>query len=67
MTIAYEDGGDGWIMARVLEVPAAVDQGRTRDEARANVLDALRAVFETWPDLRPQNLDHETVMIPLAS
>ena len=67
VTIAYEDGGDGWIMARVLEVPAAIDQGRTREEARANVLDALQAVFEMWPELRPQNLEHETVTVSLAS
>lgn len=67
VTIVYEDGGDGWIMARVLEVPAAIDQGRTREEARANVLEALRAVFEMWPEQQPQNLVHETVMVPLAS
>ncbi len=66
LTIVYEDGGDGWILARVLEVPAAIDQGRTRDEARANVPDALHAVFEMWPDQRPPNLEHETVTIPLA-
>jgi hypothetical protein len=31
----------GWIVARVLEVPGAVSQGRTRE----NVLDALQAVL----------------------
>jgi predicted RNase H-like HicB family nuclease len=66
VTIAYEDGGDGWILARVLEVPAAVDQGRTREEARANVLAALGAVFEMWPDERPKRLEHETVTVSLS-
>ncbi len=42
LTVTYEDGGDGWILARVREVPAAISQGRTRAEARDNVLDALR-------------------------
>lgn len=35
----------GWIVARVLEVPGALSQGRTREEARENVLDALRTVL----------------------
>lgn len=45
-TVAFDEPDDrGWIVARVLEVPGAMSQGRTRDEARANVLDALRTVL----------------------
>jgi predicted RNase H-like HicB family nuclease len=40
--VQYEDGQDGWVIARVLELPAAMSQGRTREEARDNVLDALQ-------------------------
>jgi len=36
---------NGWIVARVLEVPGALSQGRTREEARENVLDALRTML----------------------
>jgi predicted RNase H-like HicB family nuclease len=36
---------EGWIAARVLEVPGAISQGRTREEARENALDALRTVL----------------------
>jgi predicted RNase H-like HicB family nuclease len=42
LTITYERGDDGWIIARIRQVPAAVSQGRTKAEARANVVDALR-------------------------
>ena len=45
LTIRYEDAGDGWVLATVLEVPGAISQGRTRAEARANVIDALRTVL----------------------
>lgn len=46
-TIAFESPDeDGWIVARVLEVPGAMSQGRTRDEARANALDALSTVLK---------------------
>ena len=36
---------EGWIVARILEVPGAMSQGRTREEARENVLDALQTVL----------------------
>jgi predicted RNase H-like HicB family nuclease len=36
---------EGWIVARILEVPGAMSQGRTREEARENALDALRTVL----------------------
>jgi predicted RNase H-like HicB family nuclease len=45
LTIVYEDGGDGWIMASVPEVPGALSQGRTRAEARENVIDALHGIL----------------------
>lgn len=45
-TISFDSPDEqGWIVARVLEVPGAVSQGRTREEARGNVLDALRTVL----------------------
>ena len=45
-TIAFEEPDEkGWILARVLEVPGALSQGRTREEARLNVLDALSTVL----------------------
>jgi predicted RNase H-like HicB family nuclease len=45
-TIAFDNPDEaGWIVARVLEVPGAISQGRTREEARENVLDALQAVL----------------------
>jgi predicted RNase H-like HicB family nuclease len=45
LTIHYEDAGDGWVMATIPEVPGAISQGRTRAEARANVIDALQTVL----------------------
>lgn len=45
-TISFDSPDeDGWIVAQVLEVPGAMSQGRTREEARENVLDALRTVL----------------------
>ncbi len=53
LTIVFDEADeDGWIVARVIEVPGAVSQGRTREEARENVIDALRVV------LSPDDDDH---------
>jgi len=45
-TITFDSPDEeGWVVARVLEVPGSVSQGRTREEARENVLDALQTVL----------------------
>jgi predicted RNase H-like HicB family nuclease len=46
LTITYDEPDeDGWIVARVVQVPGAISQGRTREEARKNVIDALRLML----------------------
>lgn len=46
LTIVFEPDEDGWIVASIPEVPGANSQGRTREEARENVIDALHGVLE---------------------
>jgi predicted RNase H-like HicB family nuclease len=46
LTIVFEPDEDGWIVASVPEVPGALSQGRTREEARENVIDALHGILE---------------------
>ena len=51
LTIAYDEPDEeGWIVARVVEVPGAISQGRTRKEARENVIDALRLMLSPDDD-----------------
>ena len=45
LSIVYEDGGEGWIVASIPQVPGTHSQGRTRKEARANVIDALKVML----------------------
>jgi predicted RNase H-like HicB family nuclease len=55
LTIAFDEPDeDGWIVARVLEVPGALSQGRTREQARENVLDALQTVLTPDAELAGQ-------------
>ncbi len=44
LTIHFAQAGDGWVLATIPEVPGAISQGRTREEARETVIDALRTV-----------------------
>ena len=39
-------GEDGWICAQIAEVPEAISQGRTLEEATANVTEALELALE---------------------
>ena len=45
ITVVIEPGDQGWWVATVPEVPGAVSQGRTPDEAREMVLDCLRELM----------------------
>jgi predicted RNase H-like HicB family nuclease len=45
-TATFELGDDGWWAAQVVEVPEAISQGRTLDEARVNVADTLALALD---------------------
>jgi len=65
LTILYEDGDDGWLIPFTPAVPGVLSQGRTREEARENVLDALALMLSPEPveagDKRERELLHLTV------
>ncbi len=63
MTIQYEQGEDGWTIASVPEVPGTHSQGRTREEARANVVDALEVMLTPDDDLLDG--DHEPLVLTI--
>ena len=58
LTIVYVDGGDGWIVASIPEVPGTHSQGHTRQEARENVIDALQTMLTPDEMLREPAADH---------
>jgi predicted RNase H-like HicB family nuclease len=47
LTIVFESDEDGWIVASIPEVPGVHSQGKTREEARENVIDALHEILAT--------------------
>lgn len=44
-TVTFEWSEDGWWVAQIAEVPGAISQGRTKEEAKENVLDALNELL----------------------
>lgn len=44
--VVYEDAGEGWVYAHVPELPEVQTQGKTLEEAREMVRDAIGLVLE---------------------
>ena len=44
-TATFAPGEDGWICAQIVELPEAISQGRSLEEAKANVAEALEAAI----------------------
>lgn len=70
LTVVYETGDDGWVLAEIPEVPGARSQGRTREEARANVIDALHGIlalrFGGGPE-QPEGVDSEPLELLIGA
>ena len=47
-TVLYETVEDGWVMARVPELPGAITQGRDIDEAREMIKEAVCLLLESY-------------------
>jgi predicted RNase H-like HicB family nuclease len=70
LTIRYSDAGDGWVTAQIAEIPAAISEGRTRQEARVNVLDALQVVLtpdEEFTGGRRDEADSDSLTLTYAA
>lgn len=65
-TAIFEQDGE-WVIAYCPEIPGANGQGRTRDEARQNLADAIGLILKDRREdsLRglPPNADKETVIV----
>ncbi len=48
LTAIIEEGTDGWLVGQIAEYPAAVSQGKTIDELRQNLADALLELLASY-------------------
>lgn len=66
LTIRYSDAGEGWVTAQVAEIPGAISEGATREEARANVLDALEVLLTPDEQLAGAASDDDSESLTLT-
>ena len=67
LTVVYEPGDDGWTIASIPEVAGVHSQGRTREEARANVIDALRLMLSPEPRSSEDQREREALHLTIAA
>lgn len=67
LTIVYEPSEEGWIVATIPEIRGVFSQGRTREEARANVIDALRLMLSPLPGADEDGLEREALHLTIAA
>jgi predicted RNase H-like HicB family nuclease len=69
--VIYTPIEDGWIMAMAPELPGAVTQGRTMDEARAMIKEAVELLLESYRENAvrdaPGNAIWETLAVDVAA
>ena len=65
LTAVFEPAKEGGYTCFVEEIPAAISQGETLAEAKANLLDALKLVLECQRELAKQDISPDAVREPI--
>lgn len=65
-TIIYEPAEEGGWVASIPEIPGALSQGSTKEEAKENVLDALAELLSARRELAMQRLTPDSSSEPLV-
>ena len=61
LTAVYEPANEGGYTCFVEEIPAAISQGETLEEAKANLADALKLVLQSQRELAEKSLSARAV------
>jgi len=47
LTATAEQGENGWLVGQINELPAAITQGKTLEDLKANLVDAVQLITGT--------------------
>jgi predicted RNase H-like HicB family nuclease len=61
LTAVFEPAKEGGYTCFVEEIPAAISQGETLEEAKANLMDALRLVLHAQRELAEKNVSPDAL------
>jgi len=67
LTIVYEPVDEGWITVSIPQVAGVLSQGRTRVQARANVIDALALMLSPEPVGAGDHREREALHLTIAT
>jgi len=62
LTAIIEEGENGWFVGQIEEVPAVISQGKTVEELKANLLDALELLLQTQRELTEREYEGRNVI-----
>jgi predicted RNase H-like HicB family nuclease len=65
LTAVFEPAKEGGYTCFLEEIPAAISQGETLEEAKSNLLDALKLVLECQRELAEKDLSPNAVRQPI--
>ncbi len=57
LTVIIQQGEDGWLTGQIEQIPAVITQGRTMDELKFMLQDALELYLETQQELTARNYE----------
>lgn len=62
-TAYYVDGGEGWVIAYAAEFPAIVTEGRSIEEARRRLREAVLLLINANRQITSENLRERHVLL----
>ncbi len=60
VTAIIEQGENGWLVGQLKEFPAVIDQGKTVEELKQNLLSGLKFYLEVQAELTAQEYEGRT-------
>jgi predicted RNase H-like HicB family nuclease len=61
-TAIIEKSEDGWFVGQIEEIPAAISQGKTIEELKFNLIDALKLIMEVNRESTEKEYQGKTVI-----
>lgn len=65
LTAVYEPASEGGFTCWVEEIPAAISEGETLQEAESNLMEAVKLVLECQRELSDQSRSSDSLKRPL--
>ncbi len=62
LTAIIEKSEDGWFVGQIEEFPAAISQGKTKEELKANLIDAFMLLLETNKEITRKEFVNKRVI-----